>query len=156
MKKPKTGNPAPDFSGTDQNGKTIRLKDYRGGRLVLYFYPKDNTPGCTSEACNLRDNYEDLLNRGFRIIRVSPDSTTSHQKFSTKHSLPFPLISDTDKSIMKAYGAWGEKSMYGKKYMGVLRKTFIFSEDGIIENINIFDKVNTRDHTRQILETLEK
>jgi len=156
MEKPKTGDPAPDFSGTDQNGKTIRLKDYRGSRLVLYFYPKDNTPGCTSEACNLRDNYEDLLNRGFRIIRVSPDSTTSHQKFSTKHSLPFPLISDTDKSIMKAYGAWGEKSMYGKKYMGVLRKTFIISEDGIIENINIFDKVNTRDHTRQILETLEK
>ncbi|MGC9472115.1 MAG: thioredoxin-dependent thiol peroxidase [Bacteroidales bacterium] len=154
MVKLKTGDRAPDFSGTDQNGKNVRLKDYLGSRIVLYFYPKDNTPGCTAEACNLRDNYEELLNRGFRIIGVSPDSTASHQKFSTKHSLPFPLVSDTAKSIMKAYGAWGEKSMFGKKYMGVLRKTFIISEDGIIEQI--FDKVNTRDHSRQILETIEK
>ncbi|HDR90025.1 MAG TPA: thioredoxin-dependent thiol peroxidase [Bacteroidetes bacterium] len=154
MVKLKTGDRAPDFSGTDQNGNTVHLGDYRGNRLVLYFYPKDHTPGCTAEACNLRDNYEDLMNRGFRIIGVSPDSTASHQKFSTKHRLPFPLVSDTGKSIMKAYGAWGEKSMFGKKYMGVLRKTFIISEDGIIEQI--FDKVNTRDHTRQILETLEK
>lgn len=154
MVKLKTGDRAPDFSGTDQYGKNVRLKDYLGSRIVLYFYPKDNTPGCTAEACNLRDNYEELLNRGFRIIGVSPDSTSSHQKFSTKHNLPFPLVSDTAKSIMKAYGAWGEKSMFGKKSMGVLRKTFIISEDGIIEQI--FDKVNTRDHTRQILETLEK
>lgn len=154
MVKLKTGDRAPDFSGTDQNGNTVQLSDYRGKRLVLYFYPKDHTPGCTAEACNLRDNYEDLINRGFRIIGISPDSTASHQKFSTKHNLPFPLVSDTGKSIMKAYGAWGEKSMFGKKYMGVLRKTFIISEDGTIEQI--FDKVNTRDHTRQILQTLEK
>jgi len=154
MKTLKIGDTAPLFSGNDQYGNRIGMDGFRGNRIILYFYPKDNTPGCTAEACNLRDNYDELIRRGFKIIGVSPDSDTSHRKFAEKHELPFPLIADTEKTVLQAYGAWGEKSMYGKKYMGVLRKTFVISEEGKIEYI--FDKVNTKDHTRQIIEAIEK
>ena len=153
MKKLNIGDPAPAFTGTDQNGKTISLNDFRGHKLVLYFYPKDDTPGCTAEACNLRDNFDGLLNRGFKIVGVSPDSLTSHQKFAGKYNLPFPLIADEGVKILKDYGAWGEKSMYGKKYEGVLRTTFVISETGKIEKI--ITRVDTKDHTAQILKEME-
>jgi peroxiredoxin Q/BCP len=145
----KIGDAAPFFSGKNQNGETISLTDYKGKKVVLYFYPKDNTPGCTAEACNLRDNHHDLIDKGYVVIGVSPDSEKSHQKFIGKFELPFDLIADTEKEILEAYNAWGEKSMYGKIYMGVLRKTYIIDEDGKIENI--IEKVKTKDHTSQIL-----
>jgi peroxiredoxin Q/BCP len=148
----KEGASAPVFSGKDQDGKTISLADYIGKKVILYFYPKDDTPGCTAEACNLRDNYEDLLSRGFGIIGVSPDSEKSHAKFKTKYTLPFSLIADPDATIIKAYGAWGEKSMYGRSYMGVLRTTYVIDEKGNI--IKIFTKVDTQNHTQQILTEL--
>ena len=153
MKILKEGDKAPDFKGVDQNGNSISLGDYKGKKVVLYFYPKDNTPGCTSEACNLRDNYDDLLNKGFDVIGVSPDSEASHQKFITKHELQFRLISDPEKEILNLYNAWGEKKMYGKTYDGVLRKTFIISEDQTIEKI--IEKVKTKDHTNQIFQELK-
>lgn len=143
------GNKAPDFKGVNQNGEEISLANFKGKNLILYFYPKDSTPGCTAEACDLRDNHDMWLNKGYIVIGVSPDSEKSHQKFIEKYSLPFDLISDTEKEILIAYDAWGEKSMYGKKYMGVLRKTFVINKDGIIENI--FEKVDTKEHTQQIL-----
>lgn len=143
------GNKAPDFKGVNQNGEEISLANFKGKNLILYFYPKDSTPGCTSEACDLRDNHDMWLSKGYVVIGVSPDSEKSHQKFIEKYSLPFDLISDTEKEILIAYEAWGEKSMYGKKYMGVLRKTFVINAKGIIENI--FEKVNTKGHTKQIL-----
>ena len=146
------GMKAPEFSGRDQSGNEISLKDFRGRKVILYFYPKDNTPGCTAEACNLRDNYSVLLEKGFVIIGVSADSEKSHENFINKYELPFPLITDTDKKVIQDYGAWGEKMMYGKSYEGILRKTFIISEDGLIDKI--FDKVNTKDHTNQILREL--
>src|SRR5512133_2249398 len=149
----KEGMKAPDFKGTDQEGNEIRLSDFAGKKLVLYFYPKDDTPGCTAEACNLRDNYTELLSRGFAIIGVSPDSEASHSKFRDKYTLTFSLIADHEKEIILAYGAWGEKNMYGKKSMGVLRSTFIIDEEGNI--LKVIRKVNTADHTRQILEELE-
>lgn len=149
----KEGEKAPLFKGTDQNGKEISLDQYKGKKVILYFYPKDNTPGCTTEACNLRDNYSDLLNQGMDVIGVSPDSEASHQKFINKHDLPFRLISDPDKEILNKYNAWGEKKMYGKKYKGVLRKTFIIDEDQTIEKI--IDKVKTKDHTHQIFSELK-
>ena len=121
------------FEGIDQNGKTVKLTDFTGKKLILYFYPKDNTPGCTAEACNLRDNQDSLLKQGFAVAGVSPDSEKSHKGFAGKFSLPFPLIADTSKKIMNDYGVWGEKKMYGKSYMGVLRTTFIIDEKGIIE-----------------------
>jgi peroxiredoxin Q/BCP len=129
--------------------ETISLTDYKGKKVVLYFYPKDNTPGCTAEACNLRDNHHDLIDKGYVVIGVSPDSEKSHQNFIGKFELPFDLIADTEKEILEAYNAWGEKKMYGKIYMGVLRKTYIIDEDGKIENI--IEKVKTKDHTSQIL-----
>ncbi len=144
----KEGHKAPFFEGTDQNGDKISLDDFSGKKLVLYFYPKDNTPGCTDEACNLRDNYNDLLAKGFAVVGISPDSDKSHQKFAGKHNLPFPLISDTDKKILSDYGAWGEKKMYGKTFMGVIRTTFIINEEGNIEKI--VKKVDTKNHTEQI------
>jgi len=140
---------APQFTGKDQDGRTVSLKDFKGKKVILYFYPKDDTPGCTAEACNLRDNYEDLLSRGFAIMGVSPDDVKSHGKFRTKYELPFSLIADPEKTIIKAYGAWGEKSMYGKTYEGVLRTTFVIDESGKIQKI--INKVNTGDHTKQIL-----
>jgi thioredoxin-dependent peroxiredoxin len=121
----------------------------KGKKIILYFYPKDNTPGCTAEACDLRDNYNLLQSKGFEVIGVSPDSEKSHKNFSDKYNLPFNLIADTGKEVLEAFGAWGEKKMYGKAYMGVLRKTFVISENGIIEKI--IDKVDTKEHARQIL-----
>lgn len=145
----KVGDKAPDFIGKTQNGEDIKLQDFKGEKLILYFYPKDNTPGCTAEACDLRDNYNMWLSKGFKVLGVSPDSEKSHQKFIEKYDLPFDLISDTEKVILKAYGAWGEKKMYGKTYEGVLRTTYVIDENGVIEQI--FTKVKTKEHTEQIL-----
>ena len=127
----------------------IKSDDFIGKKLVLYFYPKDNTPGCTAEACNLRDNYELLLEKGFAVVGVSPDSEKSHNNFAGKYALPFPLIADTSKKIINDFGVWGEKQMYGKSYFGVLRTTFIIDEKGVIEKI--ITKVDTSEHTSQIL-----
>jgi len=145
----KVGDKAPDFEVNDQDGKKVKLSDFKGKKVVLYFYPRDNTPGCTAEACNLRDNYQDLQNSGYEILGVSTDSETSHQKFIEKQNLPFSLLADTQKDIHEKYGTWVEKSMYGRKYMGTARTTFIINENGIIENI--IEKVKTKDHTNQIL-----
>lgn len=145
----KPGDKAPLFEGVDQDGNTIRLSDFAGRRLVLYFYPKDNTPGCTAEACDLRDNYERYISLGYAVVGVSKDSQASHKKFIEKYQLPFPLISDADTSILQAYGAWGEKKNYGKVTVGTIRKTFVIGPDGVIEDI--IEKVNTKAHTSQIL-----
>ncbi|BDX38321.1 peroxiredoxin [Tenuifilaceae bacterium CYCD] len=148
------GDKAPDFKGIDQDGKGITLADYVGKNLVLYFYPKDNTSGCTAEACSLRDGYADLQKLGMDIVGVSPDSVKSHQSFIQKYSLPFRLIADTEKEVATAFGVWGEKKMYGKAYMGILRTTFIIDKNGIITHI--FDKVDTKEHVSQILTELKK
>jgi peroxiredoxin Q/BCP len=145
----KVGDKAPDFSTNDQDGKVVKLSALRGKKVVLYFYPKDMTPGCTAEACNLRDNYQVLLRKGYEVLGVSTDNEKSHQKFITKEKLPFRLLADTDKLLHDAYGTWVEKSMYGRKYMGTARVTFIISESGVIEDI--IEKVDTRNHTDQIL-----
>lgn len=142
------GEKAPDFSAKDQQGNTVSLSDFKGKKIVLYFYPKDNTPGCTKEACNLRDNYEELISQGFVVLGVSPDSEESHQKFAEKFTLPFPLLADPELKIIKAFGAWGEKNMYGKKYEGLLRSTFIIDQEGKIEKV--IKKVKTADHADQI------
>jgi len=152
MKKLKEGDKAPAFEGKDQNGKTISLSDFLGKKVILYFYPKDDTPGCTLEACNLRDNHTELIKRGFEVLGVSPDSEKSHTRFAGKYNLPFPLIADTEKQILKEFGAWGEKKMYGKTSEGVLRTTFVINEEGIIEKV--FSKVDTKNHTKQILDGL--
>jgi len=152
MKQLTEGARAPVFEGKDQDGKWVSLEDFKGKKVVLYFYPKDDTPGCTAEACNLRDNYNDLLSRGFAIVGVSPDDEKSHSRFRKKYDLPFSLISDPDKSILQAYDAWGEKNMYGKKTLGVLRSTYVIDESGNI--LKIIRKVNTGDHTKQILDEL--
>jgi thioredoxin-dependent peroxiredoxin len=144
----KEGMKAPDFEGVDQTGKVISLSDFKGKKVVLYFYPKDDTTACTAEACNLRDNWDSLLKKGFIVIGVSPDTEKSHKKFADKYSLPFPLIADLSKKIVNDYGVWGEKKMYGRSYMGVLRTTFIIDGKGIIEKI--IDKVDTGGHTKQI------
>jgi peroxiredoxin Q/BCP len=146
------GTTAPDFTAKNQEGKTIKLSDYKGKRVVLYFYPKDDTPGCTAEACNLRDNYADLTQRGFEVIGVSPDDEKAHTRFRSKYHLPFNLVADTGKTILKAYGAWGLKSMYGKEYEGVLRTTYVIDEEGKIEKV--MPKVDTRNHSEQILTEL--
>jgi len=146
----KIGDPAPAFTAPDQDGNMVSLDQFRGKKLVLYFYPKDNTPGCTAEACDLRDNYERFRDEGYEILGVSADSQKSHQNFIKKHELPFRLLSDVDKEVLQAYGAWGEKKNYGRTYMGIIRKTFIISEDGKIENI--IEKVKTKEHTKQIFE----
>jgi peroxiredoxin Q/BCP len=145
----KEGMKAPDFKGHDQEGHEISLSDFAGKKLVLYFYPKDNTPGCTAEACNLRDNYDELLNKGFKVVGISADSEKSHKGFAGKYSLPFPLIADTSKKIMDDYGVFGEKKLYGKTFLGVQRTTFVIDENGIIEKI--ISKVQTSDHSKQIL-----
>jgi len=146
----KEGSKAPMFEGIDQIGKTVKLSDFTGKKIILYFYPKDNTPGCTAEACNLRDNYKAILNKGFAVVGVSPDSEKSHKGFAGKYSLPFPLIADSSKKIMNDYGVWGEKKMYGKSFLGVIRTTFIIDEKGIIEKI--ITKVDTSGHTKQIFD----
>lgn len=144
---------APDFSGTDQFGEEVSLSKLSGEKLILYFYPKDNTPGCTAEACDFRDNYQMWQKKGYKVIGVSPDTEASHKKFSEKHALPFPIIPDPDKQIITSYGAWGEKKMFGKVKMGVLRSTFIINEKGIIEAV--FDKVKTKEHSNQIINHIE-
>lgn len=148
INRPKVGDKAPDFTGQNALGEIISLSDFVGKKLILYFYPKDNTPGCTSEACSLRDGRDELYEKGFEIVGVSPDSVASHQKFTTKHSLNFNLISDPDHSIADAYGAWGEKKLAARIYDGILRSTFVIDENGIIERV--FDKVKTKDHFNQI------
>lgn len=146
------GDPAPDFKAVTQDGKPVSLNDYRGKKLVLYFYPKDNTPGCTKEACNLRDNFEGLKEKGIEILGVSPDSDASHKKFIEKFTLPFDLIPDKEKKIIRDYGAWGKKKLYGKEYEGLLRTTFLIDEKGMI--LHVFNKVDTKNHAAQILEVL--
>lgn len=146
----KSGDKAPEFQGKDQDGQLVSLADFKGKKVVLYFYPKDDTPGCTAEACNLRDNYKAMQEAGFEILGVSTDDEKSHRKFIEKYELPFKLIADTDKKINEAYGVWGEKSMYGRKYMGTSRTTFIIDEKGIIQEV--IKKVDTKNHAEQILE----
>ncbi len=143
------GTKAPNFEGKDENGNTVKLSDFAGKKLVLYFYPKDSTPGCTAEACDLRDNYERFLAMGYQVLGVSRDSAASHRRFIEKYSLPFHLIADTDLAILKAYEAWGEKKMYGKITEGTLRTTYVIDEKGII--IDAIAKVDTKNHTAQIL-----
>lgn len=147
------GDKAPDFEAKDQNGNIIKLNDLKGKRIVLYFYPKDNTPGCTAEACNFRDNYTALIKKGFVVLGVSADNEKSHQRFAQKYELPFSLLIDEDKQILEKYGVWGEKKMFGKIKLGIHRTTFVIDENGII--IEIFKKVQTKTHTEQILEQLE-
>ncbi len=154
MAKPQIGEMAPDFTAQTQTGEEFRLSDSRGERVVLYFYPKDNTSGCTLEAKSLRDGKAELAARGFRIVGVSPDSVKSHQNFCSKHELNFTLVADTDHAVCEAYGVWAEKSMYGRKYMGVLRTTFLIDERGYITHL--VEKVNTKDHYRQIIDLLDK
>ncbi len=146
----KPGNKAPDFEVKDQNGITVSLSDFKDKKVVLFFYPKDNTPGCTAEACNLRDNHKQLQEAGYVVLGISKDSEKSHQKFIDKYELPFTLLSDTEKDVHQMFGTWVEKSMYGRKYMGTARTTFLIDENGIIEKI--IEKVKTKDHTAQILE----
>lgn len=143
------GNRMPDFSAADQNGNIVKSADLIGKKTVVYFYPKANTPGCTAEACSLRDNYERFLALGYNVIGISKDSVKAQKNFSDKYALPFPLLADTDALLIKAFGAWGEKKLYGKTYEGILRKTFIFNANGILEEI--IDKVNTKNHAEQIL-----
>ncbi len=145
----KTGDAAPLFSANDQHGNEISLQSLKGKKVVLYFYPKDDTPGCTAEACNLRDNYVELIKLGYAVVGVSPDPLKSHLKFADKYELPFSLLPDTEKEIISAYGVWGPKKFMGKSYDGVLRSTFVISEDGIIEKV--FTQVDTKNHTDQIL-----
>ena len=139
----------PTFSVVDEQGRVVTDKDLFGHKTVIYFYPKDSTPGCTAEACNLRDNYRSFMARGYQVFGVSKDSQASHVKFKEKYDLPFPLLSDPTTEMLQAFGAWGEKKLYGKVSMGTLRKTFIFDENGILERI--IDKVDTKNHTAQIL-----
>jgi peroxiredoxin Q/BCP len=146
---PEIGKAAPSFKANNQHGNPISLADFSGKKLVLYFYPKDDTPGCTAEACSLRDNYDALLAQGYAIVGVSPDDEKKHTKFITKYNLPFDLLADTDNTIALAYGVWVEKSMYGRKYMGIARTTFVINENGILEEI--IEKVDTKNHAQQLL-----
>lgn len=143
------GKKAPDFTAKDQNGNKVKLTDLRGQRVVLYFYPKDDTPGCTKQACSLRDSYDVFKKKGIKVLGVSIDDEKSHQKFIEKYKLPFDLLADTDKKLVEKYGVWGEKSMYGKKYMGTHRKTFLIDTDGKL--VKIFDKVKVAEHADEVL-----
>ncbi len=145
----KPGDKAPDFEVSDELGNLLKLSDYRGRKLVLFFYPKDNTPTCTKEACNLSDNYQSFKDLGYEILGISKDSSKSHQKFIDKYELPFSLLADTEKNMHQAYGTWVEKSMYGRKYMGTARVTFVIDQTGVIEKI--IEKVKAIDHSQQIL-----
>ncbi len=149
----KTGDKAPAFTANDQNGNPVKLTDFKGKKVVIYFYPKDDTPGCTKEACNFRDNFNLLKKKGIEVIGISTDSVKSHGKFADKYELPFTLVADEDKTIVAAYGVWGEKKFMGKTYMGTSRTTFIINEKGIIEHI--ITKVDTTNSTEQVLELIE-
>jgi peroxiredoxin Q/BCP len=151
---PQPGQKAPDFTAPDENGTSVSLKDLRGKKVVLYFYPKDDTSGCTQEACDFRDNFARIKRTGAVVIGVSPDSERSHQKFKTKYELPFTLVADADKTVVTAYGVWQEKSMYGRKYMGVVRTTFIVNEQGVITHV--FEKVKVKGHVDEVLEALKQ
>ena len=146
------GDKAPEILGTDQDGKEIKLSDYKGKKIALYFYPKDLTAGCTAQACNLRDNYHELIEKGYVIIGVSIQDEKSHKKFIEKNNLPFPIIADTNLKLVKEFGVYGEKKMYGRTYMGTFRTTFIINEDGVIERIIGPKQIKTKDHAAQILE----
>ncbi|MEO8721137.1 MAG: thioredoxin-dependent thiol peroxidase [Ginsengibacter sp.] len=146
------GEKAPDFETKDQNGNVVSLKDFRGKKVVLYFYPEDDTPTCTIEACNLRDNYEDLKKAGLIVLGVSPDDQKKHKKFEEKYDLPFTLLEDPEKKIIEKYGVWGEKNMYGRKYMGLFRTTFLIDENGLI--FKIFKKPNSKVHSTEILKEI--
>lgn len=144
------GDKAPDFLGLDEDGNEIRVSDYKGKRLVVYFYPKDNTPGCTAEACSLRDGLSDLLAAGYAVVGISADSAASHQRFKAKQQLNFPLVADVERKVIEAFGAWGPKKMAGREYMGILRTTFVIDADGTIERV--ITKVDTKNAAAQILE----
>ncbi|MDA8629895.1 thioredoxin-dependent thiol peroxidase [Bacteroidia bacterium] len=146
---PEIGKKAPAFSAKNQKEETLTLDHYKGKKLVLYFYPKDDTPGCTAEACDLRDHYQKFLDAGYEILGVSPDKEAKHQKFIDKYELPFDLLADTEQTVANAYGVWVEKNMYGRKYMGIKRTTFIINEEGVLEEI--IEKVKTKEHASQIL-----
>lgn len=145
------GDKAPDILGVNQDGKEIKLADFAGRKVVLYFYPKDNTPGCTAQACSLRDNYDDLRKAGYEVIGVSADTASSHQKFIAQQNIPYNLIADTDKKLSDTFGTWGEKSLYGKKFMGMLRTTFLIDETGTITRIILPKEIDTKEHAAQIL-----
>ena len=152
MTKLNIGDLAPDFTAVNQDENSVSLTGFKGKKLILYFYPKDNTAGCTNEACNFRDNYGYWLSKGYAVVGVSPDSVASHRKFIAKNNLPFPLLSDPEKKIIKAYGAWGPKKLYGREYEGLIRSTFMIDEDGKI--VEVFGKVKTKEHTEQIVKKL--
>lgn len=154
MKRPKIGEAAPAFEVKDQHGEIIRLDDFKGKKVVIYFYPKDDTPGCTAQACNIRDNYAAITNKGIVVLGVSADNESKHQKFITKYDLPFTLLADVDHSMLNAYGVWGEKKFMGRVYDGIHRTTFVLDEDHKI--IGIIEKPNTKDHTREVLEIYDK
>lgn len=145
------GDKVPEVLGVNEKGERILLSNYRGKKVVLYFYPKDNTSGCTAEACSLRDNYSALKSKGYEVIGVSVDSAASHKKFIEKHELPFTLIADTEKSLVNEMGVWGEKSRYGRKYMGTFRTTFIINEEGVVEKVFSPKEVKTKTHGEQLL-----
>jgi len=149
----KVGDQSPDFKGVDQDEKEVKLSDFKGKKLVLYFYPKASTPGCTAESCNFRDNYQSLIEKGFAVVGVSADSVKRQKNFAEKNTLPFPLIADEDKEIIKAFGCWGPKKLYGREYEGIYRKTFLIDENGVIELI--IEKVKTKAATEQLLVALE-
>ena len=153
MAKLKEGDKAPDFTAKDQNGNTVSLSDFRGKNVILYFYPKDNTPTCTAEACNFRDNYQSLLSKGFAVIGVSTDTEKSHKRFEKKFNLPFPLIADPDRKIVEQYGLWAEKMLFGRKYMGTLRTTFVIDPKGKI--IEVIDKVDSKNSSQQVIDLLQ-
>ena len=150
----KEGDKAPDFQAKDDAGNSVKLADFKGKNVVLYFYPKDDTPGCTTEACAFRDNHAALKKKGAVVLGVSKDSAASHQKFKEKYSLPFPLLADEDLKVTKAYGAWGERSLYGRKFMGTLRSTFVIGPDGRLKAV--FPKVKVQGHDQEVLEALDK
>ncbi len=147
------GDKIPDVLGVDSDGQEVKLSDYTGRKLIIYFYPKDNTPGCTAEACSLRDNYDGLHKAGYEIIGVSIDSEASHRKFIEKHALPFRLIADTDKKLVNTFGVWGEKKMYGRTYMGTFRTTFVIDETGVVERIFTPKEIKTKTHGEQLLDS---
>ena len=152
MSKPKVGDKAPDFLTTDQDGKTVQLKDFLGKKVILFFYPKDNTPGCTKEACSLRDNYKEITDHGMVVLGVSADTERKHQNFISKYELPFPLLADVDKKMIKDYGVWGPKKFMGREFLGILRTTFIIDEEGAVAHV--IDKVKTGKHAEQIMEVM--